>query len=55
MFFLLFTAFFILFCYWFIYLCHRVVVAKQFPYFTGMTRKRLPSFGDEKLILLLTF
>ena len=28
------------------------VVAEKFPYFAGMTRKQLPSFGDEILILL---
>ena len=27
------------------------MVTEQFPYFAGMTRKRLPSFGDETLIL----
>ena len=29
------------------------MVTEQFPYFAGMTHKRLPSFGDETLILLL--
>ena len=48
---LIFIAFFILFYYWYICLCHRVMVTEQFPYFAGMTRKRLPSFGDETLIL----
>ena len=52
---LIFTAFFILFYYWYICLCHRVVMTEQFPHFAGMTRKRLPSFGDEILILLFNF
>ena len=30
-------------------------MTEQFSYFVGMTRKRLLSFGDETLILLLTF
>ena len=51
MLFLIFTAF-ILFYYWYICLCHRVVMTEQFPLFAGMTRKRLPSFGDEILTLL---
>ena len=28
------------------------MVTEQFPHFAGMTRKRLPSFGDEILTLL---
>ena len=48
---IIFTAF-ILFYYWYICLCHRVVVTEQFPHFAGMTRKRLPSFGDEILTLI---
>ena len=31
------------------------MVNEQFPYFTGMTRKQLPSFGDEILTLLFNF